>query len=573
MVVQRGLERRRQLEQMVDDILKTSSNGALQMTTESEAIDFKEEAGRRQGRDLLPGQPDNQVAATKLADEVACMANSPGGGVLIVGVEDKTGRVIGTELDIEKLRQRIHSGVGVAPSIQDYSVEGLRVLAIYVAESSEPVEDTSGRLRWRVSDRCVEVDRSEWWQHRDTVRGYDPLASASTKTAADVRPGALGIARRWRGVEDITDMDFLRELGALRSDGHLSEAAALLFTSLGRVAVELTQFNVPSGQVLNRVQPAKELSLVEQIDAVESALAIMNTKITVETGLSHRQIDRIPQTAVREAILNGVIHRDWNLMAPTDVRWTDADSMLEVRSPGGFIGEVNEHNILSQREARYPALADLFRAVGLVDKQGVGVDRMYRAMISLGHTVPVIEEVAGPYVHVTLVGGQPKRPVLEVMDAVRPAERRDDYRLSIILHQLLHKPFLTISSLARALQSSEEAARVALQVALQTVVRGAPFLQRFGDAWLLGEKVLEILEQDHDLVTPLVAYRGTDEDAAYSTIKLWLAENSGITTGDLMTLSGMARGTAKKILDNLVAAGDLVPKGKGRSSRYETAQP
>ena len=55
----------------VERILATAQDGSLSVTTESQAIDFKEEAGRRQGRELLPGEPENTLAATKLADEVA----------------------------------------------------------------------------------------------------------------------------------------------------------------------------------------------------------------------------------------------------------------------------------------------------------------------------------------------------------------------------------------------------------------------------------------------------------------------------------------------------------------------
>ena len=56
----------------------------------------------------------------------------------------------------------------------------------------------------------------------------------------------------------------------------------------------------------------------------------------------------------------------------TDIRWITLDNTLVVRSPGGFYGGVTADNVLSNRSARYPALADLFRALTLVEKQGVG---------------------------------------------------------------------------------------------------------------------------------------------------------------------------------------------------------
>ena len=162
-----GLDRRDQLRSAVDAILASERDGAITRTNETASIDFKEEAGRRNGPNLEPGSTENPHAATKLANEVACMANSPGGGALIYGVEDGTGAVLGTELNIDWLCQRINQAIDVAPDIEERRVGGQRVLILYVAESREPVPDTSGRLRWRVGDSCKPVDRSEWWLHRE----------------------------------------------------------------------------------------------------------------------------------------------------------------------------------------------------------------------------------------------------------------------------------------------------------------------------------------------------------------------------------------------------------------------
>lgn len=158
--------RREQLIAQVESILASAADGRVQKTKETQSVDFKEEAGRRNGPQIEPGKPENPEAADKLADEVACMANTPGGGALIVGIEDKTGRIIGTELDIDWLRQGIFTRIDVEPDVVAKRVLGQRVLAIYVAAVAEPVEDTSDRLRWRVGDSCRPVDRAEWWEYQ-----------------------------------------------------------------------------------------------------------------------------------------------------------------------------------------------------------------------------------------------------------------------------------------------------------------------------------------------------------------------------------------------------------------------
>lgn len=506
------------------------------------------------------------------------MANSPGGGALIVGVEDGSGRIIGTELGIDWLRHRISQAVGVAPDIVDTVLEGLRVLVIYVAEAREPVEDTGGRIRWRVADHCVPVDRAQWWEHRDRASATDPMAEKSSCTMADVRPSSLVLARQWftdadRGTPApaATGDELLRTLGALRSDGHLTQAGALLFTSADRTVLEFTEFDVPGGNVTNTLRPRPELSVLEQLNQVETVLSGANTSLTVERGLHHELLRRIPGRAVRESLLNGIIHRDWNRSEPTDVRWSDLDSSLTVRSPGGFPGAVTTDNILSNREARYPALADLFRAMGLVDKQGVGVDRMYRDMIVVGHRPPDITEEPGSYVRCSLNGGKPVYPVLDCVRSILPEARQQDFRIAVILYQLLHRSFITTATTTTALQSTPESAAEALEAARQSTVRSEPLIQRHKDAWTLGGTARSLLKDAYDphSAFPIVPYLSTGVADQSRSARDWLDAFGTVTTGDLQALTGTSRGTAKRTLDSMVEDGTVVAVGAGRSSRYE----
>lgn len=561
--------RREQLIAQVESILASAADGRVQKTKETQSVDFKEEAGRRNGPQIEPGKPENPEAADKLADEVACMANTPGGGALIVGIEDKTGRIIGTELDIDWLRQGIFTRIDVAPDVVAKRVLGQRVLAIYVAAAAEPVEDTLDRLRWRVGDSCRPVDRAEWWEYQRAQAGFDPMAQVTTATLGDARPAALTLARKWDpAFAELTDEELLRGIGALDAEGFLSQAGKLLFTSLDRTAIELSIFDVHGGQVLNTVVPEPEKSCLEQLDYLEQALNVVNKNNTVVEGFVHKPVPEIPRLAVREAILNAMIHRDWNRSEPIDVRWIELDSTLIVRSPGGFPAAITSENVLSNRAARYPALADLYRALGLVDKQGVGVDRMYQAMIALGHRPPTIEEIAGPFVETTLVGGRPVLPVLELVSSIVPEARQDDYRIAIVLYLLFQRPFITIDVVARGLQSGKEAARNALEAARQTTVAGEPLIIVHDGVWLLGNACREILRKVEPSPFSPVRYLSTDQAELTNAAMLWLSEVGDLATSDLMAMCGVSRGTAKACVDGLVDEERVITVGGGRSRRY-----
>lgn len=281
------------------------------------------------------------------------MANTPGGGALIVGVENDAGDLLGTELDPEWLRQQIYRRIDVAPDIEEVIEQGIRLLVIYVAEAREPVEDTGDRLRWRVGAASVPVDGGEWWNHRQGRAGWDAMARATDLGPADVAHGAIAVAREYLSRRDVSDEaqqdlakaptpDMLRQLGVLTVDDHLTEAGALLFCPSPRPWIAWTRLDVEGGDILAREEPREGLSLLEQIQRVEALLEAANDRVTIPGEFAERTVRQLPMRSAREAVLNGVVHRDWNLHEPTVVTWVEEDVSLTVVSPGGFVGGLTQ---------------------------------------------------------------------------------------------------------------------------------------------------------------------------------------------------------------------------------------
>src|SRR5699024_11232802 len=123
----------------VDAALRAVERG--ENPSERRLFDFKEEAGRR-GADgtLRPGDPHNDPAARKLAGEVACMANSVGGGALIVGIA-ADGTPIGAVLDADWLQVRLFQLLqqSYTTVVTPAHVRGVRVLIIRCPPAVEPI--------------------------------------------------------------------------------------------------------------------------------------------------------------------------------------------------------------------------------------------------------------------------------------------------------------------------------------------------------------------------------------------------------------------------------------------------
>lgn len=553
-----------------DDVrraLDAVASGRTVGAAERQAVDFKEEAGRRgAGGVLLDGQPQNLAAADALAKEVACLANTPAGGALVVGVEDSTGALLGTELDEDWLRQRIYQRVEVAPAIESVLIDGTRLLVLYVAASREPVEDQDGKLRWRTGGSCQPVDRAEWWLHRQDAAGSDPMAAVTERTVLDVPEGALTVARRYlraAGGDDVpaSPEALLTWLGVRRPDGRLTQAGALAFCASDRTWLSMAHIEVEGGDVLATSPDLSGRSLLEQLAAVEDRLEALNTATTVAGGFAEHPIRQLPPRAVREAVLNGMVHRDWLQPDPVSITWVEADSALQVVSPGGFVGGISADNVLTQRYARSPALADLFSALRLIDKRGMGVDRMVREMLALGHRRPLIVEEPGPRVRTRLVGGLPVLPVMNLMSRIEPSVRRRDVRVALIVHELLHEPFVTAESMAAPLQRSPEEAEEALRAASACRIAGQPLLTTYKDVHVLSSAALSVVDaRGKGRVAGLLPYRRPSEPAA--VVRRWLRHHDRISSGDHATLTGLTQTGALRQLERLTGE-EVLSRGTG----------
>ena len=155
----------------------------------------------------------------------------------------------------------------------------------------------------------------------------------------------------------------------------------------------------PGGARTHRIEDTGPL--VEQCRRVEQAGQAENRIEHMPLGMVHRQIRAIPLMAFREAIVNGIAYRGWASPHPTTVERTG--DTPTVTSPGGFIGSVTpEHLITHPAVPRHRSLARALELLGLAERQGIGVDRMVNDMPAIDRPAPVISEVGGPYVRVSL---------------------------------------------------------------------------------------------------------------------------------------------------------------------------
>jgi ATP-dependent DNA helicase RecG len=577
---------------LADDPVRRAAERALNQLAagrsgeevETDLIDCKEDPARRAaGGDLItPGPAQSDRAAVPLTDAAACMSNS-GGGAVIVGVDDKTNRPVGTDLDDCWLRGRIHQLTDgrLTCAVEPVFLRSTRLLVIIAPPAQEPIR-VRGKAKHRVGRRCVEIDASTWMSGHLRRLGYDWSAQSSGIPASSVRPAAVDVARRYLvesgepGAADLAALewpDLLRRLGAVDSAGLLTNGGALLFTARAeRVLLDYRRRDHAGGDSLLRLDRS-DAGLLEALRETEQAIAQANRAVHVWTPatLAVGQVRAVPDKAIREALANAVAHREWTVAEPVVVEF--AGDTLVVQSPGGFVEGVDTTRLLTTPpRARNPHLADVLRRLRIAEREGVGVDRMYRELIRVGHRPPEIVERPGPHVRCAIMGGDPNALVLRLaLEADPPIE---DVDIALIVDQLRRSPAVSAEVLVDVLQKPIEECAAALLRAQRCRFRADPLIDCTARTrrwrrpeYRYGRAVRSHFGQD-------LPYFRNSRDEVVPYLVDFVRRHGRIQTSDYVELFGVSQPYASTVLRELASddAGAILAPGRlpnrGRTAHY-----
>lgn len=107
-------------------------------------------------------------------------------------------------------------------------------------------------------------------------------------------------------------------------------------------------------------------------------------------ALAEQGISDYPIPALREAIMNALVHRTYDSSnAPVRILWFD--DRVEVSNPGGPFGAVDEENFDRVNDYRNPSLAAAMKTLGYVNRFGRGIERMRLQMERNGNPPPRFE--------------------------------------------------------------------------------------------------------------------------------------------------------------------------------------
>ncbi len=353
---------------------------------------------------------------------VAAFANTAGGTV-VIGVADRTRDVrgVGSPMDLEERAVNLISDSiqpRILPDVDILSYRDRQLLAVHVHPSaarphfirksglqSGTYVRVGSTNRQADAQLIAEMQRfaigetfDEWPMPEVNSEAVDfGLASESFAPVRKLRRRHLETLRlltlhQGRLVPTVGGMLLF---GRERRD-HFPDA----WIQAGRFA------GTDKATILDHVR--LDMPLPQAIDQAVSFVEKHSLRGAVIGRVRRRDLWSLPPAAVREAIVNAVVHTDYSQRG-APIRISIFDDRLEVENPGVLpFGLTLEDLPLGVSKLRNRVLGRVFHELGLVEQWGSGVQRMIAACRDEGLAAPVWEEI-GFRLRVTL-RTDPTRP-------------------------------------------------------------------------------------------------------------------------------------------------------------------
>jgi len=518
-------------------------------------------------------------------DAVVAFANTEGGD-LYLGIED-SGEVTGVHKDHEDpttLSAYIANNTVPPVSIRAEIIEDVYpVLKISVPKSYGGITATSSgkvlhrRIKADGTPENVPMYPSEFATRLSDLRLLDysamPVFEASVDDFDPLEITRLKqLIRSYKGdvsLLELTDTDLYKALGLVRDINGVLYPTITGLLLIGTVSAlkrfiptETASFQVLEGTEV-RVNEDMVMPVLSTIEQLNQYIQAWNPEQEIEMGLFRLSVPDFNKRAIREAIVNAFSHRDYSKMGRVRVAITDEG--LRIANPGGFIEGVTIENLLTaEPHGRNPLLADALKRIGLAERTGRGIDRIYEGSLAYGKLLP--DYSATTSVTVSLLIPRSK-PDPQIAALVSNEQNRLGRPLSVdwllILNALKDMPRSTTGQLAETTNVSETVVRGIVDKAIESgIVDG--FGSGRGRTYMLSSNVYKTKSARIGYV------RQADiDETRYTELIINMAKaNEYIARADVVKLLHVSDSKAYSLLKKLVKLGILEPINKGRYAKY-----
>lgn len=348
----------------------------------------------------------------KIVKHCVAFANARG-GELVFGIEDDQELPPPNQRIPEDLGEKLQKGIGnrclnVAVAADKKTTQnGGETLVLRVFHSRQSVAATSdGRYFMRVSDESKPVMPDELvrlagerdayvWELQTTARV--PYANANAVQRVKLLQDLRASKRVSDFIKEKDDVELLQHFSLLDENQNMTNLGILWIGEqhdrkrlLYPPAIQFIKYDAREQKVSKKTWTDALLNPKELIEAVWKDIPDWKEYTEIPNGLFRDTVPHYDEVVVRELLANALVHRPYTTRG--DIFINLYPDHLEIHNPGLLPIGVTPHNILHQRVARNRYLAELFYALGLMEKEGSGYDTVYEVLLSQARHVPEVRE-------------------------------------------------------------------------------------------------------------------------------------------------------------------------------------
>ena len=330
------------------------------------------------------------------------------GGKVYFGISK--GKIVGQEVSeqtlksiSQKIRQRIKPEI--SPEIKILEIEGKTIIEVKIKEGDNKPYYLDGIAYKRVGTENVVVPSEELERIiLEKRKRYFDSEICEEASLEDIDDEKVRWFLRKAKVERDLDVDentpveeALRRLKLIK-DGKLTNSAVLLF---GRKLKDLfiqAEVRCARFKGTKAIKPFIDMKVFsgDIIDQVDKALNFVLEHIPMAAWLVPGEIERrekyeYPPDAVKEAIVNAIVHRDYSSTGNVQVRVFD--DRIEIWNPGRLPEGWTVEKLKEEHDSipKNPLIANQFFLIKLIEKWGTGTNDMINECINWGLPEPEFE--------------------------------------------------------------------------------------------------------------------------------------------------------------------------------------
>ena len=328
-----------------------------------------------------------------LGREICAFANASG-GIILIGVDD-AGRVVGVS-EHNRLKSQVQSVARSADPPVAVEVESERdVLCVTVPEQHGKPYSFGGRFYIREGATCQQMSRDEirdFFFQEGLIR-VDETPCNTFDTSAEVTPV------RWAQFAERTGIDPGLDPIAVLQNLHLMRESKMTHAGAWLMADDITRHTLQAsvtcavfrGSAKTHILDRKEFKS-NLYDIYHEVMAYFQAKLNsalIPHGQGREERLELPESALREAVVNAIAHRDYRSTA--NVQVYIFQDRVEIVTPGGLPAGMREEDLGTRSVPRNPLLFSMLYRMKLVEQIGSGIRRIRDACLEHGVLEPAIE--------------------------------------------------------------------------------------------------------------------------------------------------------------------------------------